>query len=225
MRLERPAGMRALVVLGVLATAGFAEAEVRGTVRVGMLPLDLEASADTPVFGAHVQDAVNDFNAAAAARGMSTRIDAGELGIAANLYSIAPGFEVGSGRYVFRLEGVLGVADELRSFGVGVYPLGVQGKLSHRVILCASAGGILSWLDRSGEGDVGGLVIARLAFGARLAERLLVEVGYSPFVLGGNVNQTRLDDMRSGAMPTELDGAISAGEAHGLLDVSMGLSF
>jgi hypothetical protein len=217
--------MRArFVLISVFALAGSAAADKRGTIRVGMLPLDLEASADTPLFGSQVQEAVDDFNAAAMAHGASVRADTSDVGIAATLYSIAPGIEIGD-RYVFRLEGVLGRAGDLTSYGVGVYPLGLQGKVARRVSLSANAGGTASWLDRDGEGDIGALVVARLAVGARIADRFLVELGYNAFVLGGTVNKTKLDDMRNGEQAPELDSAIAAGEARGLVDVSVGLSF
>lgn len=215
--------MRA-TLLALVAVAGTSAAETRGTVRVGMLPLDLEASAETPLFGSHVQDAVDEFNAAAMARGASVRADPSDVGIAATLYSIAPGIEVGD-RYVFRLEAVLGRAGDMTAYGFGLYPIGVQGKVARRVALSAHAGGTASWLDRDGAGDVGALVVARLAVGARIAERLLVEVGYNAFVLGGTYNEQRLDDMRAGRMEPVLDRAIAAGEARGLVDLSLGLGF
>jgi hypothetical protein len=215
--------MRAALLV-LVAIAGVAMADTRGTIRVGMLPLDLEASAETPLFGSHVQEAVDDFNAAAMASGASARADASDVGIAATLYSLAPGIEVGD-RYVFRLEAVLGRAGDLTAYGFGLYPLGVQGKVARRVTLSAHAGGTASWLDRDGEGDVGALVVARIAIGARIADRFLVEVGYNAFVLGGTYNEQKLDDMRSGKMAPVLDSAIAAGEAHGLVDVSVGLGF
>lgn len=225
MRLEPLGAMRTLIVVLAVFVATTSAAEKRGTIRVGVLPLALESSASTPLFGAHVQDAVDDFNRAAAARGMSARVAASDLGIETTMVSIAPGIEVGGRRYMFRIEGVIGRAGDLTALGVGIYPIGIQGKVGRKVALVASAGGVATWLDRSGSGDIGGLVLARLAFGARVADRVLFEVGYNPFVLGGNVNQRKLDEMRDGtAMPAPGD-AISAGEARALLDVSVGLTF
>lgn len=218
--------MRAQLVVGfMLLASATAHADSRGTLRVGVLPLDLESSSDTPLFGEQVDRAVTNYNTAAAARGMSARIDAGDLGIAATLYSIAPGLEVGSGHYVFRVEGVLGFGDDLMSLGVGLYPLGLQGRIGRSVVVYASAGGTASWLDRSGSGDIGGLVGARGAVGARIVDRFVVEVGYNAFVLGGTINRQKLDDMMTSGDTTDLGGAISAGEARGLVDLSVGLSF
>jgi hypothetical protein len=95
------------------------------------------------------------------------------------------------------------------------------------VALYASAGGSASWLDRDGTGDVGGLVSARAALGARVARHLVVEIGYNAFVLGGSYNGERLADMAEGnvmqvVQPTDV---ISAGEARGIVDASLGFAF
>lgn len=218
--------MRAQLVAGfMLLASATSHADSRGTLRVGVLPLDLESSSDTPLFGEHVDRAVSNYNTAAAARGMSSRIDAADLGIAETLYSIAPGVEVGAGHYLFRLEGVLGLGADLKSFGIGIYPLGLQGRVGRSVVVYVSAGGTASWLDRSGSGDVGGLVGVRGAVGARIVERFVVEIGYNAFILGGTVNRQKLDDMMATGDTSDVDGAISAGEARGLVDLSVGLSF
>lgn len=212
--------------------AGSASAETRGTLRFGLLPLDLESSSDTPLFGDQVDEAVASYNAAATVIDRRTgsrteRIDAGDLGVAETLAMITPGLETGVGHYLFRLEAPIGIGSDLRSIGLGVYPLGVQGRVARDVALYASAGGTASWLDRPGEGDVGGLLTVRAAVGARFAQRFVVEVGYSAFALGGTVNSDRLDRMtltEEMQLP-EPESVISAGEGRGLFDVSAGVSF
>ncbi len=212
--------------------AGTASAETRGTLRFGLLPLDLESSSNTPLFGEQVDEAVASYNAAATAIDRRTgsrteRIDAGDLGVAETLAMITPGLETGVGHYLFRLEAPIGIGSDLRSIGLGLYPLGVQGRVARDVALYASAGGTASWLDRTGDGDVGGLLTVRAALGARFANRWVIEVGYSAFALGGTVNTERLDRMtlvEEMQLP-EPESVISAGEARGLFDVSAGVSF
>ncbi len=193
--------MRAGFVVMVLA--GSASAETRGTLRLGVLPLDLESSSDTPLFGEQVDRAVTGYNAAAAAfdrrnGGTTARIDAGDLGVAETLAMITPGLETGVGHYLFRIEAPIGLGSDLRSFGLGIYPIGVQARVRRDVDLYASAGGTASWLDRPGAGDVGGLLTLRVAIGARFANRVVVELGYSAFALGGTVNNERLEQMMLG---------------------------
>jgi hypothetical protein len=207
-------------------------AETRGTVRFGMLALDLEASSETPLFGGQVDRAVDEYNSAAAAYdrqtgGTTPRIDAGDLGVAERLFVISPGIEVSASHYLFRIEAPIGIADDLKSIGVGLYPIGLQGQLRRGLVLYLSAGGTASWLDRPGDGDVGGLFMLRAAAGARLAKHLVIEVGYGAFALGGSINSGRLDGMTAGnemTLPAP-DSVISAGEARGLVDASLGLTF
>ncbi len=222
--------LRALVV--VMMFAGSASAETRGTLRLGLLPLDLESSSETPLFGEQVDRAVVEYNAAAKVidrrTGSTTaRIDAGDLGVAETLAMISPGLETGSGHYLFRIEAPIGIGSNLRSIGLGIYPIGFQGKLGRDVAIYASAGGTASWLDRPGPGDVGGLLTVRAAIGARFSNRIVAELGYSAFALGGTVNHDRLEQMMLGEdmqLPAP-ETVISAGEARGLFDVSVGLTF
>lgn len=222
--------LRVLAIVMVLG--GSASAETRGTLRLGLLPLDLESSSETPLFGAQVDRAVDEYNAAAAAFDRRTgsrtaRIDAGDVGVAQTLAMISPGIEASSGHYVFRIEAPIGVGGELTSIGLGLYPIGFQGRVRKDLVVYASLGGTASWLDREGDGDVGGLVTARAALGARFASRVVAELGYSAFALGGTYNGDRLDEMTLGEdmqLPPP-SSVISAGEARGLLDVSVGLTF
>ena len=205
-------------------------ADTRGTFRLGVMPLELESSADTPLFGDSVAGVVDDYNSAAAAYDRmsgetSARINASDLGVAETLLVFAPGLEIGSGFHFFRIEAPIGIGDDLRSVGVGVYPINLQLALSRGLVVYGSGGASASWLDRPGPGDVGALVTLRVAAGARLAKHLVVEVGYNAYALGGNINRERINDMTETMNLAEPNKAIAAGEAHGIVDASLGVAF
>ena len=219
---------RGLVVVAALVIVSIVhgDAAARGTLRFGFLPLDLESSSETPLFGGEVESAVERYNDAAAAHDQMTgdkteRIDSSDLGLDATLFVIAPGIEAGTGRYFFRIEAPIGLASELRSIGVAIYPLNLQGRLSRNTSAYISTGGAASWLDRAGAGDIGGLVTLRAAAGVRFG-RAVVELGYGAFVLGGSVNTDKLDSPQRMEAPSE---AIAAGEARGIFDASIGMTF
>lgn len=217
-------GFAALVALD----GGLTRADTRGTLRFGVMPLDLVSSSETPLFGDGITEVVDKYNAAAATHGSSARLDAADLGVAETLLVFAPGVELGGGgTYFFRLEVPVGVADQMTSVGVGVYPVNLQVAVRRSFVIYASGGGSASWLDRSGSGDVGALVTARAAAGLRLARHLVVEVGYNAFVLGGSINHDRLAEMTHPGPMTIVDPnqVISAGEARGIVDASLGLAF
>ena len=227
--------LRAFLVVAALAAfdSGLTHADTRGTLRIGVMPLELVSSSDTPLFGDGVVRMVDKYNEAAEqydrATGATTeRLDTGDLGVTETLVVFAPGIEVGSGgTYFFRLEAPVGVSDGMTSVGVGVYPLNLQFPIGRSVAVYVSGGGSASWLDRSGPGDVGALVSARAAAGFRLARHVVVEVGYNAFVLGGSINNERLRRMDD---PSAMDlvepsQVISAGEARGIVDASVGLAF
>ena len=220
-----------LVAALVSLHAGAASAETRGTLRFGVMTLELKSSPDTPLFGDDVSRAVDKYNTAVAAYDRATgatteRIDAGDLGVAETLFMISPGIELGTRHYFFRLEAPIGLSSDLRSLGAGVYPINFQAKLRRELAAYVSAGGTASWLDRPGPGDVGGLIAVRAAIGVRVARYFLAEVGYSAFALGGSVNNDRLENMTFTATDMQHpDQVIAAGESRGIFDVSLGLAF
>lgn len=226
--------MRQLAVLSIVVGLGavtHAHAEVRGVVRFGVLPIELEASGDTPLFGDDIDRAVSAYNSAATAydqrMGTSTpRIAASDLGVDETLVTFAPGFEVGNSLAFFRLEAVIGYGDELRSYGLGAYPLNLQTRFSRDVVGYVSAGGTASWLDRDGA-DVGALVTARAAGGVRISERVVVEAGYGAFMIGGVVDRDGIADYVAapvGPPPSPRD-VVAAGEARNVVDLSVGVVF
>ena len=222
---------RIVVVALIGASVRLAHADTRATIRLGMLPLDLEASADTPLFGPSVERMITRYNDAAAAYERSSgrttaRIDSRDVGVADTLLVVAPGLELGSGgRYFFRLEVPVGIAPELTSVGLGLYPINLQVAVSRTAALYASLGGSASWLDRPGDGDIGALVTARVAGGFRVARHLVFEVGYNAYVLGGSYNDDRLDAMMENMQLGQPREIVSAGEARGIVDASLGVAF
>jgi len=223
----RTCALVALFLVGVTP----AHAETRAAVRFGVLPLDLEPSADTPLFGDDIARAVTAYNTAAAAydrmHGTTTeRITATDLALRDTLVLISPGLELGSGGpYFFRLEAPLGFGSELRSLGAGVYPLNLQTRI-HRAALYGSAGGTLSYLDRTtSSDDLGALLSARLALGVRFSHAL-VELGYNAATLGGTVDSSQLAAMPTASRPPPRpDTAVAAGQSSRIVDVSVGVSF
>lgn len=215
-----------VVVALICANFGLTHADTRTTVRLGVLPLDLEASTDTPLFGASVDRMIDRYNDAAAARGTTARIGTGDVDVSETLFVAAPGLELGAdGAYFFRLEVPVGIADDVTSVGIGIYPINLQGTLRRGAVLYASLGGSASWLDRRGDGDVGALVTARAAVGMRIARHVVFEIGYNAFVLGGSYNKRRLDEMMDSMQFVEPRQVVSAGEARGIVDASLGLAF
>ncbi len=221
---------RTLVIIVALMCANTlrAYADTRATVRLGMLPLDLEASGDTPLFGASVERMIDRYNSAAAAHdratgGTTARIDAADVGVASTLLVVAPGLELGAdGAYFFRLEVPVGMADDITSVGLGLYPINLQAGISRSAVIYASFGGSASWLDRTGDGDLGALISARAAGGVRIARHVMFELGYNAFVLGGSYNKSRLDKMMDSMQLVEPRQIVSAGEGRGIIDASRG---
>ncbi len=229
-----------LVVAAVIAAATTAQAETRVVLRLGVEPLALEPSADTPYVGDHVEDAVTAYNAASTAYNRahgyapgsamaSAPIDPSALGLHATLLTFSPGVEIGGEHVKFRAEGLLGIADQVRAFGVGLYPVDLSLPLrGSGVTPYFVAGGTLRWLDRSGtEGETGGLVTVRAAAGARLGRRFVVELGVGLFMLGGLYNGAELRSMadydpRGNAPPPDPERAVSGGTQTGMIDISLG---
>lgn len=194
------------------------------------------------MLGGEIDRAVSAYNAAAAAYNqahgfetgspMATRaIGHGAVGVSATMLTIAPALEVGSRHVFVRLDGNLGLGDQYRAFGLGLYPLNVALPLRRGTIVpYLSAGATASWLDRLGSGgDLGALVSARAAIGVRAGRRVTVEVGYAAFVLGGYVDRARVETMsdydpRGAAPPPDPSAGIGGGEQRGAVDLSFGLA-
>jgi len=238
---ERISKLGAVVAL-VLAAGGVAQADARLVLRLGVEPLALEPSADTPYVGSHVADAVTAYNAAAMAYNRahgyqagssmaSAPIDRSALGLHETLVTFAPGLDVGGEHVRFRLEGLLGVSAGVRAIGVGVYPLDVAVPLRGGTLTpFLVAGGTVRWLDRSGsDGEVGGLVTLRAAAGAWIGRHVVIELGVGLYMLGGLYNSAELRSMtsydpRGSAPPPAPTRAVTGGEQSGMVDVSFGFA-
>jgi hypothetical protein len=210
--------------------------------RIGVEPLGLDVSETTPFVGDHVNEAITAYNAASAAynrlhgypagSAMAVApIDRSALGLHTTLVTFAPGFEVGGEHVMFRLEGLVGLSDSVRAFGIGVYPVDVQLPLRGGAITpYLVAGGTLRWLDRSDtDGETGGLATVRAAAGARFGRHVAVELGVGLYMLGGVYNADELRSMtsydpRSNTPPPPANRAVSGGEQSGMVDISVGFA-
>jgi len=232
--LSSPCQRLAAVVIAALAAAPAAAlADAHATFRLGVEPLGLDPSEDTPVVGPHVGDAVAAYNRvhgyAPGSPMASTSIDASALGLHTTLITFAPGVELGGEHVRFRLEGLASVSDRLHAFGLGLYPLDLALPLSGGAVTpYLVAGGTLRWLDRSDvDGESGGLVTLRAAAGARIAGRIDIELGVGLYLLGGVYNGAELQSMSSydprGNAPLPApDRAVAGGQQSGMIDVSIG---
>ena len=230
----------AAVLAALLAEAGSARADVRGAFRLGVEPLALEPSADTPFVGGHVEDAVTAYNAAVTAYNRahgftpgsamaSAPIDRSALGLHTTLVTFAPGLELGGEHVKFRIEGLVGISDRVRAYGLGMYPLDLSLPLSGGAVTpYLVVGGTLRWLDRSDvASETGGLVTLRAAAGARLGRHVAIELGVGLFMLGGTYNGAELQSMtsydpRGSAPPPAPDRAVAGGTQTGMIDISVG---
>jgi len=233
-------GLATVIGAALVIAPAAARADARATFRLGVEPLGLDPSEDTPLVGTHVGDAVAAYNAASAAYNRahgyapgspmaSATIDASALGLHTTLITFAPGVELGGEHVRFRLEGLASISDRLHAFGIGLYPLDVAVPLSGGAVTpYLVAGGTARWLDRSDvAGESGGLVTLRAAAGARIARRIDVEVGVGLYLLGGVYNGAELQSMSSydprGNAPLPApDRAVAGGQQSGMIDVSIG---
>jgi hypothetical protein len=226
----------------LLAQRGIGHADARGVFRIGVEPLALDPSDDTPIVGSHVNDAVTAYNTASAAYNRlhgyaagsvmaSAPIDRSALGLHTTLVTFAPGLEVGGEHVMFRIEGLVGISDRIHAIGAGVYPIDLALPLHNGAITpYLVAGGTLRWLDRRDvDGETGGLVTLRAAAGARIGRHVAVELGVGLFMLGGLYNSTELQSMssynpRGNTPPPAPDRAVAGGEQSGMIDVSVGFA-
>ena len=231
----------AIVAAVLVASApAVARGDVRGVFRIGVEPIGLEPSSDTPYVGSHVADAITAYNAAvtaynrahgyAAGSAMASQtIDASALALHATLVTLAPGLEAGGEHIRFRVEGLVGISDHVRAYGIGLYPLDLVLPLSYGAVTpYLAAGGTLRWLDRSDtDGDSGGLFTVRIAGGARIGRHIAVELGVSAYMIGGTYNSAELRSMssynpRSNTPPPPADRVVSGGTQSGMIDIAVG---
>jgi hypothetical protein len=224
-----------------VAAGATAHAEVRAGLRIGVEPLALEPSSDTPMLGAYIDDAVDAYNLAAASYNRShdyamgsakavAAIERSDLGLHTTMAMFAPGVELGTRRAALRVEGLIGVSDEYRAYGFALYPVDLALPMRRGAITpYLQVGGTFCWLERSNVGsEVGALISVRAAAGVRI-RRVTVEVGYRVVTVGGVVDSTKLRTMAQydptgSAPPPQADRAVVGGKQSGMLDVSLGIS-
>jgi hypothetical protein len=227
-----------IVALAPVVALGHAHADPQLTFRIGVEPLSLRPSADTPFVGGYVGDAVAAYNEGSALynqmHGYSAGspsavapIDASALGLDATLTTFAPGIEFG-GLFKFRGEALVGTSSHVHAFGIGVYPIDIAIPLAVATPYVI-AGVTARYLSRSDlDGGVGALGTARIAAGARVGH-IVVELGYSLYMLGGIYNSDQLHamtmyDPRGNAPPPPPDHAVAGGTQTGMVDVSVGFT-
>jgi hypothetical protein len=225
----------------LLAAASTASAGGRGLFRIGIEPIGLDPSPDTPFVGDRVDDAVAAYNAATTAYNSAhgyragspmaaATIDRSALGLHTTLVTFAPGFELGGDHVMFRIEGLVGVSDRVRALGLGLYPVDLALPLASGITPYLVAGGTLRWLGRSDNAaETGGLATLRAAAGARIGRHVVVELGVGLYLLGGVYDGEQLQSMtkydpRGSAPPPPADRAVAGGTQSGMIDVSVGFA-
>jgi len=231
---------------------GHAE-EARGAsfgLRLGGGALALAAGDDTPVMGGYFSDAVELYNGAASAynasHGLSSASGAAApimtpsaMDLRTQLVLITPTIEMGGDGWFFKLEVPIGLGDDVRSYGLGIYPLNIGGHLAGKqrgqeLAGYLSAGAAVSYLTFVDSDDAAGaLVQGRVAAGLRLRSRggyaMTFEIGYGLFALGGVVDfaeRSTLEsyDPRGVAPPPQPGEVVQGGEQQGMVDVSVGFA-
>ncbi len=208
--------------------------------RVGAEPLALSPTTDTPLIGSYLDDAVTGYNVASAmynqAHGYaagspkaSATIDRSAFALNSTLLTFAPGLELGGEHVALRLEGLFGMSNELRRYGVALDPIDLTLPLGHAVALYLVGGGTASWLSRADVPDeTGALFTLRAAAGVRIVQHIAIEVGYSAYAAGGILDSKRLHSMASydpmgNAPPPEPDQIIAGGTQSGMVDISLAI--
>jgi len=220
-------------------------------VRLGYATPSLKAG-DVPLVGKKLSDAltnankmVDAYNAAQGTNRPHYAMD--DLNLTARAVQITPSLHLGGDGMFFKLEAPIGVSSELKTYGLGIYPIniaiGIPGIDLYPYI---SAGGVGTWATSTSFTPTGGqkLVVdakglileARVAVGAKLylvpMVPLSVEVGYSPYAAGGVVDTTRLNALKppSGTptaapkLPDSPGAAVRGGVGH-MLNMMVGIDF
>jgi hypothetical protein len=230
----------AAVIAAIAGSRGAARAETHGVFRLGVEPLGLDPSDDTPYVGQYIGDAIDAYNAAGTAYNRAhgynassamavAPIDRSDLALHTTLVTFAPGLEIRGDHAGFRVEGLFGVSGSVRAYGVGVYPLDIAVPLRNgQVVPYVLGGASLRWLDSTNtDGEIGALATFRLAGGAHLARRFNVELGVSLYAVGGFYNKRELETMssydpRGNAPPPPADHVAAGGTQSGMIDISVG---
>ena len=208
--------------------------------RLGAEPLALTPTNDTPLIGGYLDEAVTGYNVASAmynqAHGYtagspkaSASIDRSAFALNTTLLTFAPALELGTEHVALRIEGLFGISNDFRRYGVALDPIDLSLPLGRSVALYLVAGGTASWLERADVADeTGALFTVRVAAGVRVVQHIALEVGYSAYAAGGVLDTKRLHSMASydpmgDAPPPVPDQIISGGTQSGMVDISIAI--
>ncbi len=233
---------------GPVSVAGEARGASWG-LRLGGGALALAATDETPLMGDYFTKAIDVYNGAASAynksHGLSPGMDASapsmthaDMDLRTQLVLLTPSLEAGGDGWFFKLEAPIGFGDDVRTYGLGVYPLNVGGKVAGSADASlagyASAGAVMSYVTFVDSDDAAGaLVQGRLAAGLRLRTRggyaMTFELGYGLFAIGGVVDFARRESLEAydprGMAPPPRPGEVAqGGEQQGMVDVSVGFA-
>jgi hypothetical protein len=229
----------ALAATATLAPA-LARADVDVSLRAGAGSVDLAASSDTPFVGDRFDEVVEVYNGAATAYNRAHGYgasspnrapaeDHGALDLDETLVTLAPGLDISASYYRGRLELPVGLGDDLRTVGIGLYPLGVAfARQGSSVVPFALAGTAISYVTDGTR--TGGLFEVRLAGGVRIGQRITIELGVRPYAAGGTVDAERIDtlmesyDPRGREPPPAPGEVVRGGTGAGAVDLAIGIS-
>jgi hypothetical protein len=224
----------------VLLAPAVALADVDVSLRAGAGTIALDASSDTPVVGGRFDDAVEVYNGAAQAYNRAHNYRPGsdaaakpqtveDLRFDETLVTLAPGLDIGLGYYRARFEAPFGIGDDVRTIGLGLYPIGVAfARNGSKAVPFALGGAAFSYVSDGTR--TGGLLELRLAAGVRIGDRISIELGVRPYAAGGTVDAERIDTLmdtynpRGNAPPPTPDEVVRGGTGSGAVDLAIGIS-
>ncbi len=217
--------------------------------RVGGGSLELAASTDTPLMGEYFTRAIAAYNGAASAYNASHGLSSGapraapvmtssDMDLREQLMLVTPTLEAGGDGYFFKLEAPLGFGERVRTYGLGIYPVNLGGRIAgdwrRELAGYVSAGVAASYATFSDAQDAAGALLqGRLAGGLRLRTRggwaMTFEIGYGMFAFGGVVDFGRKSSLEQydprGMTPPPHPGEVAKGGAQrGMVDVSVGFA-
>jgi hypothetical protein len=230
-----------LVSIPALASADKRDDGTHFGLRLGTTTLSLNAESDTPVLGSYFDRAAEAYALGASAynaqhgAGSAPRMDESDMDLGAAMLLVTPQVEIGDGAYFVRLEAPFGFSSQVRTYGLGIYPLGLQVRLGNggaRAFLVSGATASYATFPGADEAH-GALVTGRAAIGVRFASdehyAFTVELGYGLFAVGGVVDFAALRDVEDydprGMAPPPTPGSIAqGGEQSGMIDFSLGFA-
>jgi hypothetical protein len=155
--------------------------------RLGGGTLELAAGEDTPLMGGVFTEAIETYNLAASAYNRSHGLSSSapqaapsmthsDMDLRTQLFLLTPTLELGGDGYFFKMEVPVGFGDDVRTYGLGIYPLNVGGHLTggkqQELAGYLSAGFVASYVTFPASDDAAGALLqGRLAAGCACACR------------------------------------------------------